>query len=65
MPAVGTDRISIGPLQAGILDLVRKAEHRGNAGERGRWCGRQLPIDVIDEMTGGRAIRLGLNGRLP
>ena len=43
MPAVRPDRVSIGPLHATVLDLVGKPEHRGDAGERGRRCGRQLP----------------------
>jgi hypothetical protein len=64
MPAVGTDRVSIGPLKAGNLDFVGKAEHRGNAGERGRWGGRQLPVDFIDKMTGVLAVVLGLYGRV-
>jgi len=36
MPALAPDRISIGPLHAGVLDLVGKPEYRGDAGKRGR-----------------------------
>src|SRR5258706_1272405 len=51
MPAVGPDGIGVGPLPAGILDLVCEPEHRGDAGERGRLRGRQLPSDRVDLVT--------------
>jgi hypothetical protein len=38
MPAVAADRIGVGPFVAGILDFNGEAEHRGDAGKRGRRC---------------------------
>jgi hypothetical protein len=55
MPAIRPDGVSIGPLHAGVLDLVGKPEYRDHAGERGRWRGRQLPVDRVDRMTSSLA----------
>ena len=48
VPAVGTDRVCVGPLKAGILDLVCEAEHRRDTGKRGRLRVRQLPTNRVD-----------------
>jgi hypothetical protein len=32
-----------------------KPEYRDHAGERGRWRGRQLPVDRVDRMTSSLA----------
>ena len=55
MPAVRPDRIGVGPFAAGIFMFVGKAKYCGDAGERGRQCGRQLPVDRIDRLTRGPA----------
>ena len=60
LPGIRPDLVSVRPLQAGILDFVCETEHSGNAGKRGRWDGRQLPVGLIDTMTCGPAIVLGL-----
>ena len=48
MPAVGADRVGLGPLEAGILDLVSEPEHRGDTGKRGRLCVWQPPTNRVD-----------------
>ncbi len=55
MPALCSDLVGIGPFSAGIFMFVGKPKHRCDAGERGRWCGRQLPVDGVDRVTSSRA----------
>jgi hypothetical protein len=59
MPAVRPDRVGIGPFSTGIFMFVGKAKYFGDAGERGRWCGRQLPVDRVDRMASSQAAVAG------
>jgi hypothetical protein len=49
MPALAANRVGGGPLHATILDLVRKPEHRGDAGKRGGPRPSQPPICLEDD----------------
>jgi len=49
MPAFGTDGVGVGPLHAGVLDLVGKPQHRGNAGKYRGWRRGEPPICLVDD----------------
>ena len=47
-----------------VLDFVRHMRmNRGDAGKRGRWCFRQLPVQLVDQITCVSAVVLRLYGR--
>jgi hypothetical protein len=49
MPALRTNRVGGGPLDAAVLDFIGEPEHRGDAGKCRGWRRGEPPICLVDD----------------